>query len=477
MAGSMTEKNLISLLYKDIELLFSNRMEKEMSYKTAGSYSIALQAVIILVLAASANATGIMSTAHEITEHLRSQDFIADGYDVVELFRAETVQDLETAMTEGYPMPWLEEILSDETIPEEDRYWLDCRMRSIIAQDLHVFFDGDGNRTEVDADFIIPGEDYWREHMMVNPPGESDVPRELRPTSASADPGYMLDLFGNRIGELAEVYRFVSMSRDASIAAVVSGGPSACLMYPDGSFREIPLPQPGGYESVVSANGEVIAFECVSPSGTRDPYTLEPTGITGEVYFYDRNGNLIGSADPYSIISASERGKLSNDGRFFSDNLSTGELFVIDPLSDHSGYLVTASEGGRGRGSFSFSPDENFLCTGGFTTGLVIDLNSDVATWENSQSDSNDYIRIHCSNGAECIASVIRHGPYTDCYFELEVFVGNQLVYKSTSADRYNEETIVSPNGNFILSQQDDVKIGDSGIPTVIRQIRREISE
>lgn len=446
-----------------------------------------MQTATVLIIAASANAAGIMDTAQVITEHLWMQEYIPDfpeeviplsdyeDYEVVELFRAETIDELEAAITDGYPMPWLEEILRDESIPWEDRYWLDCRMRSIFAQDLHLFFDRDGNRIEMEADFIIPGEDYWREHLMINPPGESDLPRELRPSTFYADPGIILDRFGNRVGELAEVFRSVTMSRDASIAAVISGS-NACFMYPDGSFREIELPLPGGYKSIVSANGEVIAFECTDPSGTRDPYTLEPTGVTGEVYFFDPSGNLIGSADPYSILSPGERAKLSSDGRYFCDNLSTGELFLCHTTTDNQYTLLEKSEGGWGRTSFHFSPDGKLLCTAGFSTGIVIDLDHDLTIWESSTAYLNEYemSRIACSNEAVCIASVTRRGVNPDYTYELEVYASDKLIFQNTSEGRYNEEAIVSPNGHFVLSQKDDIMIAESGIPTVIRQIRGE---
>jgi hypothetical protein len=99
---------------------------------------------------------------------------------VTELFRAETPEDLEVALVDGYPMPWLAEVLADSTIPEEDRYWLDCRMRVAIAQELHLFFDLEGNRVEVEAEWIAPGEDYWRENMMVNLLEEGEAEEEQR---------------------------------------------------------------------------------------------------------------------------------------------------------------------------------------------------------------------------------------------------------------------------------------------------------
>ena len=448
------------------------------THNKAGTTTLCTVA-LLLTTAIPSYSGAITDSFQSVVNQVTDQEFICEGYDVVELFRAETIEDLEASLTDGYPMPWLEEILKDTTIPWEDRYWLDCRVRAVFAQDLHLFFDRNGNRISVEADLIIPGEDYWREHLMVNPPGESDVADNLRPTTVYADPGYILDRFGNQVGELAEVFSFVTLSRDASIAAVISGGRNACFMYPDGSFLEIPLPRPGGYESIVSANGEVIAFECVSPSGTRDPYTLEPTGITGEVYFFNPSGDLIGNADPYSIIGADERGKLSSDGRLFCDKLSTGELLLCRTGMDDQSSLVGMTEGGRGRTSFSFSPDGQFLCAAGFSTGIVIDLNTDQVTWQSNNTllAVNDMCRVNCSNRAGCIACVTCHGPYTECYFELEVFIDNQLIYRNVAEESYNEETVVSPNGYFILSQEDDLTIKESGIPTVIRQIRREGSE
>lgn len=84
----------------------------------------------------------------------------AKNIEVIEIFRAETTEELEASITNGYPMPWLEEILNDESIHEEDRYWLDCRVRAIIAIDLHTFFDIEGNPITFEADWIMPGEHY-----------------------------------------------------------------------------------------------------------------------------------------------------------------------------------------------------------------------------------------------------------------------------------------------------------------------------
>ncbi|MCK5787225.1 MAG: hypothetical protein KAH54_11805, partial [Candidatus Sabulitectum sp.] len=403
------------------------------------------------------------------------------------LFRAVTIEDLEASITDGYPMPWLAEILEDETIPWEDRYWLDCRMRSIFAQDLHLFFGTNGTPTLVEADYIHPGEDYWREYLLVNPVRQTDVDEELRPTMAYGEPGYIFDRYGRKIGELADVHPFTALSRDASIATVVSGGTTmesrregfACFMYPDGSFTEVSLQESGDFSVVAGGNGDVVAFQCLLPLSMHDPVTYERTGAAGDVYFFDRNGNLLKRVSPPVIFSADERGKLSSNERYFCDALCTGELFLVDLKSDFQDNLIAMSEGGRGRFSFNFSPDGNFLCIGGFSRGLVMNLETSDTIWISNTEfvGINDNVKLHCSNDAEWITETMIRGSYPNRYHELRVYNKNYLIYSDTAESRYWEETILSPSGHFLLTQNDHVIISDTGIPTVIRQIRREGSE
>ncbi|MBD3278180.1 MAG: hypothetical protein GF388_07770, partial [Candidatus Aegiribacteria sp.] len=311
----------------------------------------------LALLISGVSTSGTLDDILDSLEARTQQQTITNSdVEVVELMRVETAEDLQAQLTDGYPMPWLEEIFNDESIPEEDRYWLDCRIRAAIAQDLHLFFDREGNPIHVEADWIGPGEEYWREHMMVNPPDAPEIPDvehqdsnateesglivvvddyddepevfdSSRPTPhVAGEPGYILDLYGNRVGELATVHSFVSLSRDASIAAIQSGctemvdilpplASYACLMYPDGSFREIPFESKGYYNAVVSENGEVVVFECTHPTGIHDPETYERTGVTGDIYFFDSEGNLLNSVAPPSIIQGG--GKLSSTGRYF----------------------------------------------------------------------------------------------------------------------------------------------------------------
>ncbi|HPT25980.1 MAG TPA: UvrD-helicase domain-containing protein, partial [Bryobacteraceae bacterium] len=71
---------------------------------------------------------------------------------------------------------------------------------------------------EVEAEWIAPGEDYWRENFMVNAAGaEYLYDRSDQPTDVISEPGILLDRFGEQIGQLAMVHRGVRLSRDASI--------------------------------------------------------------------------------------------------------------------------------------------------------------------------------------------------------------------------------------------------------------------
>lgn len=447
---------------------------------------LTMQTAAVLMIAASANATGIMGFARSITDHLRSRDFTAEGFEVIELLRAETAHDLEATLSNGYPMPWLAEILADETIPEEDRYWIDCRMRAAIAQDLHLFFDRNGNPTHVDAEYVGPGEDYWREHLMVRPIGATELSGEHLPIRSFGGPGYILDLYGNRTGDLADVHNWTSLSRDASIAAIPSGGsdvyhyrePFACFMYPDGSFREEPFGYVAAFDATVSPNGELVVFRCYTSAGWGfDPVTNEPvSGPIGDAYIFDSRGNLLQRVTPPSLFSP-KAAEISSDGRYICSFLSTGELFLIDCEDGYSTRLIEENEGDRNsRGHYSFSPDGRFLCAGGFSPGIIISLDPYSVVWQRDYNqERRDYTRVNCSNEAEWIAITTTYGDVPENYrYDLEVHHRYQLIYSTTSEGRHNEETVVSPNGHFLLTRKSDQAISHTSLPTVIRQISRE---
>ena len=134
------------------------------------------------------------------------------------------------------------------------------------------------------------------------------------------------------------------------------------------------------------------------------------------------------------------------------------------------------SEGGRGRSSFDFSPDGEYLCAGGFSTGMVLDLIRGDTVWvsDNEFVEINDNVRVHCSNAAKCIVSTTQHGITPNYSYELEVFLNNALIYTNTVEGFYRQSTIVSPNGHFLISYMKDLQVRNSRMQTIIRQIRRE---
>jgi hypothetical protein len=426
---------------------------------------------------------------------------------VIELFRADTPEELEVALVDGYPMPWLAEILADSTIPEEDRYWLDCRMRAAIAQDLHLFFDRDGNPVHIDAEWIAPGEEYWREHMMVNLLEEDEFEQEPqapltdeegmllemerlrhppvyspdRPAMMSSDPGLILDLYGEQVGELAVVNNEVVLSRDASVGAVQSGGnealehrqrqPYACFLYPDGSFLEVPFDSLGRYRAAVSGDGSRIVFVCTEHSWS-DPQAAmlaynnrPPDDVIIDAYVFNSDGSLLSRIHPDDAVTNYNEPGMSPDGGFLCA-ATRGGIGILD--CDQGIYRCTIEppDSGRNLNDFYMSPDGDFLCAAGYSPSFIVDLKTLGNIWE--QPDENRSTRqsvVTCSRGARVIALTSMIGSYSgDYHFHHDVFLENkELIYSYEGYGRGHEEMIVSPEGSFLLTR----KTGGS-LPTTV---------
>jgi hypothetical protein len=270
------------------------------------------------------------------------------------LISANTLEDLETLLENGYPTPELKRIFSDESIPEEDRYWLDCRMRSAIAQLLHRFYDEHGNIIEVDADWIRPGEDYWQEIMMVNPLGE---PQEIFPNGPSfhfpVESGSLYNLYGEEIGQLAAANEFARTSRNGSIT-IVHTGPRwrggggemfFCFMYPDGSFSEIEFPDNtilSDRNMTMSQDGSISAWNIFKQRDYQDSQLL----------IFDNNENEI---ERYDIPYMTDWITISPDNRYVAMSLSQRGSCIINRST---GELMHLSTGG-GRQPF-FSENSQF---------------------------------------------------------------------------------------------------------------------
>lgn len=419
---------------------------------------------------------------------------------VVELFRAETPEELEAALVDGYPMPWLAEILADSTISEEDRYWLDCRMRAAIAQDLHLFYDRDGNPVQVEAEWIAPGEEYWREHMMVNLLEEGEAEEEQRtpmsdlegmlfeaeshlhtpvyspdrPAMMSSDPGLIYNLYGEQVGELAVVNNEVVLSRDATIGAVQSGGnealeheqrqPYACFLYPDGSFLEIPFDSLGRYRAAVSEDGSRIAFVCTRHAWS-DPHAAmiaynnsPPDDVIIDAYVFNRDGSLLSRIHPEDVVTNYNEPGMSPTGGMLCV-ATRGGIGILD--CDQGRYRCTIEplDSGRNLNNFYSSPDGSILCAAGYSPAFVIDLKTLGILWV--QPDENwDTLQsvVTCSRGARVIALTSMIGSYSGDYsFHHDVFLeSKELIYSGEGYGRGHEEMIVSPDGSFLLTRKTD---------------------
>ncbi|MCK5133025.1 MAG: hypothetical protein KAR40_12840 [Candidatus Sabulitectum sp.] len=455
-----------------------NRVKEKVSIRT-------LQAGILLLLASSAYSAGLIDRMHSIAEQAWEEKYIPDSgvpttplteyedFEVTELFRAVTIEELEASIAGAYPMAWLEETLKDETIPWEDRYWLDRRVRAAIAQNTHTFFNPAGSPLHINADEIFPGEYYWREHLIVDPEGvyaPEDVARPVLSTDFGfTDSGYIMNPYGCRIGNIAIAENGMSLSRDASIGVYVSGlngefGRSdyqyyARLLYPDGSFIEIPFEDIGAYSGTISADGNVLAF---FKQGA-------PSTGTSFVEIMDRNGQFLRRIPFDGYFEYMRKPPISSDGQYASCMvLAPGAYSAVvncyegenTLLTEHTGTDVTTLH-------CSFSPDGNFFCVGGLTKARVINLNSgsEYVYPETARREStNDKTLVSCSNSRIVTAlATLREMRDSESYLELRVYVSDSEIFSETISQERVTGLIsaeVSPNGSFILVSPNSYGVG-----------------
>jgi len=444
----------------------------------------ALSVGIILLLASTANGTGLMDRMHSLVEQAWQDEYIPDSgipaipltdyddFEVTELFSAVTIEELEAGITDGYPMPWLEEILKDETIPWEDRYWLDCRMRSAIAQNTHTFFNPAGSPVHVEADGIFPGEYYWCEHLIVDPTGEysqDSVDRPIHPSGDDFGSGYILNSFGRTVGEIAVASRQVSLSRDASIGVHVTGERIHnddydgqyyfTLLHPDGSFIDLPFENLGNHIGGVSQDGERIVF-------SRQTHPDSSSGSNVDVF--DKTGSFIQRVQ-MDIHSCFYPVSISEDGLYAWIALREPEYSsaVIDCSDGDVVQVIQPNQTERSTMRCSFSTDGSYLCIGGGVDARLLNLTTgDVRTFLQAalRPGSNDGNLTHSSSEGYLTAVVtLRKMPGEgsgENHFsrELRIYALDEEIYCqefSVLASRYRRvEPVVSPNGHFVIFSQ-----------------------
>jgi WD40 repeat protein len=401
---------------------------------------------------------------------------------LVQLWDIRTPENLLAEIASGYPKAWLAEILADTTLPEIDRNWLDCRMRVVIARDLHLFFDRDGNRVYIEADFIKSGDSYWRENLIVNPPGEPfryECP-EL-PSGLTSEPGIILNVYGEQIGSIATAsYDLIHLSRDASVGVCRSGGGHialdfACFLYPDGSFREIDIDDVS-VQYTLSEDGNTAVFH------SRQSY--EPGSPEHMLYVFDREGDLIFERlMPSGSNSGGARPSVSPDSKYIATGLYCGEIWLLDAITGETVHTWGGSENRLTGSTFIFSPDSRYLCASG-PCAVVFDCLTGETIWQQEAFDEgtlgsrplahNTFDYLSTSSDLSVFVLVRRKVEQTGLRYSITSHItelytrdGEKLLHISSGGIPY-----LSPSGCILLIENSDGLVGGAtSTPLVLARI------
>ncbi|MCK5133862.1 MAG: hypothetical protein KAR40_17135 [Candidatus Sabulitectum sp.] len=370
---------------------------------------------------------------------------------VEEVFSVETSEELEASLTDGYPMPWLAAILEDETIPEEDRYWLDCRVRAVIAQDLHLFYDREGNPVHIEADMIKPGENFWRENFIIDPPGSVfDYESSDLPSGMTSQPGYVVNRFGEKIGEIAMTHERIRLSRDASLGIYRSESTgitanNACLLYLDGSFTEIPI-DPVFLQFAVSDDGSMAVYY--------SRLTRDLEGSERRLYAFDHEGNTIyENIMPYPHLSSDCAPLISPDTKYIALAMRAGEVRLLN-ASD--GKTIHIWENLTGNYMY-FPPDSRHLCVSGVRGAYIFECESGRAVFEhsappNTATRQETYDALSCSNNL------------ATSFYTTKVRVLDERTYSGVCLDRNGSVIYTFPSWSRFLPSPSGAILLDSSI-------------
>ncbi|MCD4701276.1 MAG: hypothetical protein K8S24_05395, partial [Candidatus Aegiribacteria sp.] len=380
----------------------------------------------------------------------------------------------------------------DESIPWEDRYWLDRRVRSAISQNLHTFFDTEGNPVHVDADGIFPGEFYWREHMIVDPAGWNVPEGADRPLYFEEwDIGHLYNPYGYRVGEYALALPTMSISRDGNIAAdagLVSLIPEETfpvetfefIMFPDGSYRDDIVTNPDReYDAVVAPDGSVAVFFCIRASqesisdGQADTYVL------------DSDGNVIRSFTLPIRLKDSWLPTISENGRYACHYTGGATACLIDCYNGTAEFASERTDYSRNCAEYSFSPDGEYLCMGGSITGQIREIDTGDITLMDDETPSDatsefPFTSVNCSNGAFCVTRTTFHRYESDNLNQLAIYLKDIRINTIDITSSWKVTTEISPNGYFLIANPIDAAHGNpshfSGsdlynLPLIVMQI------
>ena len=388
---------------------------------------------------------------------------------IEEIFSVATPEELQECLVDGYPMPWLAEVLSDESIPEEDRYWLDCRMRAVIARELHTFYGRDGQPLHVDAQGgIRNGETYWREVFIVEPGFKE-------PTLWVADyteppyyflrtPGYLLNRFGEKLGDIATTDLMIHLSRDGSVG-VYTGHHAAHVQDPSCTFflnsrnevRKVVIgPALSGMRSIwMAEDGSIALAACTGPGITWS----RNRGVASLGLDYpEREGIML---HVFTGVGDLLYGKLMPDGPT-NVQISPDSRYIAYAAGE-STYLLDASSGDilftwerKGGCDPSFTRNSRYLCLPAVGGGAIYDCETGATMVELPSIPHPPFtyggefhLDLRANNNLTVIVGVMMNRNDTaNIRYYHDVFLNDSLV-SSEEIHGYRCQE-VSPNGYFI---------------------------
>ncbi len=398
----------------------------------------------------------IAATAQTETSSLR----------VEEVFSVESPEELESALADGYPMPWLAEILEDETIPEEDRYWLDCRVRAVIARELHLFYNRDGEPVHVEAEGgIRNGEAYWREVFIVEPVyikrssiGSNESAPEIEPPYYFwRTPGYLVDRFGERIGEIATTDLIMHLSRDGRLGIYTSGlrmhaeNPShVYFLNSSNDVKDVPIgPRLSGLSGICMADDG--SFALVACSGTGSTWTrnrdqgmdLDYPDDEVMMHVFTGTGDLIYAR---TMPEGPTNNQISPDMRYIS-YAALNTTYLLDATT---GETIYTWEHYGGCNPF-FTRSSRYLCVPAVGGAKIFDCETGEVAFDmpGQIPNRNYYEGLNASNDLSVIAGdrIFEIPPYDNIQYFNDIFINGELYSSEPMGARIQE---VSPNGYFI---------------------------
>jgi WD40 repeat protein len=300
--------------------------------------------------------------------------------------------------------------------------------------------------------------------MIVDPAGwnvPDNASRPILPRNLSFDSGVVLNSFGRETGHLSVSCTDITLSRDASIGVRVTSeletrGDNnhqyyASMLYPDGSFKDIPFEERGNFVGAISQDGNIMAFfRVIAPSSDEESY----------VEVIDRNGSIVNNIQVNSHFGWI-RPIISANGNFATVPLTYigGCITAVNCITGEIIPVSYNAEDVRGLQVCQFSPDGSYLCMTSGNDGIIIDLISSqkfvypITTTRQNPSYETD---IHCSNYRTVIAILTEMEATSSIEsIKLRLLVGDKeircvnLMEESYLGRGLHLE--VSPNGDFVL--------------------------